>query len=163
MEGHAPNLADDFLDETDRKILKSLLKIGDVKLREISDEIGVSKSTVHNRLKRMRDINFLKGFYPLVNQEMLPEQVTAVSLIRARYGPSYSEIVARDLGQIEGIWAVYYVMGDNDFVVLIRGKSRADISRIVDRISNLESIERSSTILVMNVFKEDPREAVRTD
>lgn len=50
------------VDVTDRKILNSLLKIGDVNLREKAEEVGVSKSTVHNRLKKIKNEDFLRGF-----------------------------------------------------------------------------------------------------
>lgn len=162
-EDQEPSGREGYLDDTDRRILNALLKTGDVNLREIAEDVGVSKSTVHNRLRRMKDIDFLQGFYPLVNQDMLEGQVTAISLIRAKYGPSYAETLGKELANVKGVWALYYVIGENDIVALIRAKSRTELTSIVDRLSSMSSIERSNTILVMSVFKEDPREAIRTD
>lgn len=151
------------LDDVDRKILEVILGKADLNLKDIADSIGVSKSTVHNRLRRMRDENYLKGFFPLINPDMQNEQVTAITLIRARYGPEYSEEVGKKIAEIKGIWAVYFVIGEQDFVVLIRAKNKSELSEIVNRLAQLDGIERSNTIMVLDIFKEDPREAIRID
>lgn len=151
------------LDEVDRKILEVILKKADLNLKDIADSIGVSKSTVHNRLRRMRDENYLKGFFPLINHDMLNEQVSAITLIRAKYGPEYSEAMGKKIAEIKGIWGVYFVIGEQDFVVLIRAKNKSELSEIVNKLAQLDGIERSNTIMVLDIFKEDPREAIRID
>ncbi len=151
------------LDDVDKKILEVILRKADLNLKDIADSIGVSKSTVHNRLRRMRDENYLKGFFPLISHSMLNRQVTAISLIRAKYGPEYSEEVGRKIADIKGIWGVYFVIGEQDFVVLIRAKTKNELSEIVNELAQLDGIERSNTIMVLDIFKEDPREAIRID
>ena len=151
------------MDDVDRKILEVILRRADLNLKDIAESIGISKSTVHNRLKKMRDADYLKGFYPLINQEMQKDQVTAITLIRAKYGPQYSENVGKELATIKGTWGVYFVIGEQDFVVLIRAKSKSELSEIVNQFAQMEGVERSNTILVLDIFKEDPRESVRID
>ena len=41
-----------------------LLYSDEANLKTIADKLKVSKSTVHNRIKRMRDEKFLNGLYP---------------------------------------------------------------------------------------------------
>lgn len=152
-----------MLDDVDKKILEVILRKADLNLKDIADSIGVSKSTVHNRLRRMRDENYLKGFFPLINHDMLNQQVTAITLIRAKYGPEYSQEVGKKLAEIKGTWGVYFVIGEQDFIVLIRAKSKSELSEIVNKLAQLDGIERSNTIMVLDIFKEDPREAIRID
>ncbi len=151
------------LDDVDRRILKEIIREGGVNLSDIASAIGVSKSTVHNRLKRMRDNNYLMGFFPLINSASLNRQVTAISLIRAKHGPEYAEELGKEIARIKGTWGVYFVMGQQDFVVLIRARSRNELSRIVNRLAKLKGVERSNTIMVLDILKEDPREAIRLD
>lgn len=152
-----------MLDEVDRKILDVILKKADLNLKDIADSIGVSKSTVHNRIRRMKDEKYLKGFFPLINHSMLNEQVTAITLIRAKYGPEYSQEVGKKLAEIKGTWGVYFVIGEQDFIVLIRAKNKSELSEIVNKLAQLDGVERSNTIMVLDIFKEDPREAIRID
>lgn len=151
------------LDEVDRKVLKVILNKADLNLKDVAESIGVSKSTVHNRLKRMRDADYLKGFFPLINHDMEEDQLTAITLIRAKYGPEYSTKVGKQLSEMKGTWAVYYIIGEDDFMVLTRTRSKAELSELVNKFATLEGVERSNTILVLNIMKEDPRESIRID
>jgi DNA-binding Lrp family transcriptional regulator len=80
-----------------------------------------------------------------------------VVLVRARYGRGYHERIGRRIAAIPDVWAVYYVLGDNDFVLLIRANDREDYMRKLEELSSMRDIERTSTQVVAKVIKEDPR------
>jgi DNA-binding Lrp family transcriptional regulator len=61
------------------------------------------------------------------------------------------------LSKVPGVWAVYYVLGDYDFIVLIRAINREDYMQKLELLSNMADIERTSTQVVGRVVKEDPR------
>lgn len=151
------------IDQVDRKIINVILETGEFNLREIGNKVGISKSTVHNRLKRLKEIGFIKGLIPLIDQNMFRNYITAVSVIRAQYGPMYSDEIGEKIKNIEGIWALYYVLGENDFVALIRAKSRDDLEDILKKVSKIKGVERSNTLLVLSILKEDPRDAIRLE
>ena len=148
------------LDEVDRDILKLLLYSDEANLKTIADKLKVSKSTVHNRIKRLRDEKFLNGLYPNLNMNKIGDQISAITLIEAKYSPNYSVEVGERIARIKGVWAVYYVIGENDFVAMIRAKSREDLERIVTEFSNTDGVERTNTIMGLSVIKEDPRDSI---
>lgn len=148
------------LDEVDRDILKLLLYSDEANLKTIADKLKVSKSTVHNRIKRLRDEKFLNGLYPNLNMNKIGDQISAITLIEAKYSPNYSVEVGERIARIKGVWAVYYVIGENDFVAMIRAKSREDLERIVTEFSNTDGVERTNTIMALSVIKEDPRDSI---
>jgi len=92
-----------------------------------------------------------------VNAAKLGKDYLAVDLVRAKYGPHYHQRIGKRIAAIPGVWAVYYVLGDNDFVLLIRADDREDYMRTVEKISSMPDVERSSTQVVAKVIKEDPR------
>ncbi|PNV77969.1 MAG: Lrp/AsnC family transcriptional regulator, partial [Thermoproteota archaeon] len=47
--------------------------------------------------------------------------------------------------------------GETDFVVLSRTDSREEFMKTLEQIMNMEEIERTSTMIVAKVIKEDPR------
>jgi DNA-binding Lrp family transcriptional regulator len=61
------------------------------------------------------------------------------------------------LAQISGVWGVYYILGDFDFIVLIRAIDRDDYMKKLEHLSNMSDIERTSTQVVARIVKEDPR------
>jgi DNA-binding Lrp family transcriptional regulator len=151
----------DRLNELDKKILLTIFDLRETNLSVISKKVGVSKSTVHNRLKKMRSSNFLKGVVPLINQSHLNNTITAISLISAKYGPEYGEAIGGKIAKIKGVWAVYFVLGSIDFVALIRAKSKTELGRIVNELSKTPGVERSETIMALNTAKEDFPESLK--
>jgi len=81
----------------------------------------------------------------------------AVVLVWAKYGPQYHERIGRKIAAIPGVWGVYYVLGDSDFVLLIRAKDREDYMQKLEKISSMPDIEMTSTQVVAKVIKENPR------
>jgi len=150
-----------LLNSMDKKILRAIFDSKDTNLSVISKKVGLSKSTVHNRLKKMRNSGYINGVIPLMEQSFIKKQLTAVSLIKARYGPEYAEEVGKRISKIRGIWAVYFVIGSNDFVALIRTKTKEELEYIVNELSKTEGIERSETIMVLNTLKEDFPESLK--
>ncbi|HEU12701.1 MAG: Lrp/AsnC family transcriptional regulator [Thermoplasmata archaeon] len=145
----------------DKKILNAMIDLKDTNLNLISRNVGLSKSTVHNRIKKLKNSGFLKGTMPVISQDFIQRQITAVSLIKAKYGPEYAEEVGKRIANIRGIWAVYFVLGSNDFVALIRAKSKDELEYIVNELTKTEGVERSDTIMVIKILKEDLAESLK--
>ncbi len=144
-------------DKIDRTILEVLQRDCRTPLHRIARGLGVPKSTVHYRLRRLEQEGIVEGYYAKVNSARLGSDYLAVVLVRAKYGPGYHEKVGHKLARIPGVWVVYYVLGDIDFIILIRANNRADYMRKLERISSMRDIERTSTQVVAKVVKEDPR------
>jgi DNA-binding Lrp family transcriptional regulator len=154
-------IAFEQLNDLDRKILLSIFDTRETNLSVISKKVGVSKSTVHNRLKKMKSNNFIRGVIPLINQVNLDKSITAISLINAKYGPEYGEAIGAKIAKIKGVWAVYFVLGSIDFVALIRAKNKAELGSIVNELSKTSGVERSETIMALNTAKEDFPESLK--
>jgi len=146
-----------FLDDVDKNILEILQDDATISLEEIGKKLGMSKSAVHYRIKKMQEKKIITKIAALVDPLKVGYDILAISLIRAKFGPGYQEKVGEKLKKIPGIWAVYFLLGDIDFVVLIRAKNREDLLRIVNEFINTPEIERSSTHLVLTRIKEDPK------
>ncbi|MEM3199090.1 MAG: Lrp/AsnC family transcriptional regulator, partial [Thermoplasmata archaeon] len=122
------------LTSIDKKILNAMFELKETNLNTISKNVNLSKSTVHNRIKRLKTSGFLTGIMPIINRDFIQKGITAISLIRAKYGPEYAEEVGKRIANIRGIWAVYFVLGSNDFVALIRAKNKDELEFIVNEL-----------------------------
>jgi DNA-binding Lrp family transcriptional regulator len=80
-----------------------------------------------------------------------------ITLVRAKYGPDYHEKLGNILAQIPGVWAVYFVFGDTDFIVLTKSDNREDFLKKLENMMNMKEIERTNTQVVAKTLKEDPR------
>jgi hypothetical protein len=59
--------------------------------------------------------------------------------------------------------AVYFVMVDVDFIVLIRCRTKKEPSGIIEQLTKTEGAERSSTFYVLDRLKENYNESVLID
>ncbi len=145
------------LDELDKAILKILQMDCRTSLDQIAKRLGVPKSTVHYRIKRLEAEKIIEGYYAKVNASKLGQDYVTITLVRAKYGQDYHEKLGNVLAHIPGVWAVYFVFGDIDFIVLTRSKNREDFMKKLEKIMSMEEIERTSTQVVAKILKEDPR------
>lgn len=145
------------LDETDVQILKTLQRDCRTPFGEIADKLGVPKSTVHYRLKRLEREKIIEGYYAKINSAKLGKDYLTVTLVRAKYGPGYHEKVGRKIALVPGVWGVYFIFGENDFIVLARSDNREDYMHKLENIMNMKEIERTNTQVVARILKEDPR------
>ncbi|MHA1803037.1 MAG: Lrp/AsnC family transcriptional regulator [Promethearchaeota archaeon] len=151
-----------FLDETDMRILNLLQNDARMPLNEIakrlSNEVSkISKSTVHYRIKRLEEEGVIKGYYAKVDPSKIGEDITIVVNIRAKFGKGYHERIGKKLSKIPGVWAVYFIFGENDFTVIARCKNRKELFEKMQILYNSEDVERTTTQIVGKVVKEDPR------
>lgn len=143
------------LDETDKDILRVMLNKKTNSLTEIGAIVKLTKSAVEKRVKKMKKEKLIEGFIPQLNREKLTQYITAFSLIRGKYGPKYAETVGNELSKIHGVCGVYFILGDNDFIVILKAKNIEELNEIVNQFSLIENIERSSTIISMSTQFED--------
>jgi len=145
------------LNKTDRLLIAMLQKDCRVPLQQVANKLEAPKSTVHYRIRKLEHDGIVEGYHAKVNAARLGYDYLAVVLVRAKYGPKYHEKLGRRLANISGVWAVYYVLGEIDFIVLIRAKDRDDYMQKLAQLSSMSDIERTSTQIVAKVIKEDSR------
>jgi Lrp/AsnC family leucine-responsive transcriptional regulator len=145
------------LDRIDRILLKILQQDSRIPLQQIAKKLGIPKSTVHYRIGRLERERIIQGYYAKLNPSRLGYDYLAVVLVRAKYGPQYHRKVGVKLARVPGVWGVFYMLGDFDFIVMIRAFDRDDYMEKLERISSMSDIERTSTQVVARVVKDDPR------
>lgn len=145
------------LDEVDRQILRLLQSDARITREQIARKLRLSKSAVQYRIKKLEESRIIEGYYARVNASMIGREYEAITLVRAKYSPSYYARLGERLASLKGVWAVYYTFGDNDFVLLMRGIDREDILSTIESMTALGGIERTSSQIVIKTIKEDPR------
>ncbi|BFI74515.1 Lrp/AsnC family transcriptional regulator [Sulfurisphaera ohwakuensis] len=145
------------MDELDLKILKILQKNAKYSLEDLSAELKIPKSTVAYRIKRLESLNIIKGYYAQIDPTALNLDYIVISLVRARYGKNYHTELGSKLASLPGVWGVYFVLGDIDFIVIGRYRNREEfVENYLEKLMSMPEIERSSTQVVVKIIKESP-------
>ena len=144
------------IDDIDIAILQELQKDSRTSLQELSKRLNQPSSTLHYRLKRLEDLNYIDGFYVKLNPEKFNLNYLTAVLVKAHYERKYYNVIGEKLKKIPGVWAVYFILGDWDFVVLTRSKDRESYLDLLDKFMEIKEIERTSSQVVIKMLKEDP-------
>ncbi|BAK54442.1 Lrp/AsnC family transcriptional regulator [Sulfurisphaera tokodaii] len=145
------------MDEIDLRILKILQYNAKYSLDEIAREIRIPKSTLSYRIKKLEKDGVIKGYYAYINPASLNLDYIVITSVKAKYGKNYHVELGNKLAQIPGVWGVYFVLGDNDFIVMARYKTREEfMEKFLERVMSIPEVERTSTQVVVKIIKESP-------
>ncbi|WP_331232517.1 Lrp/AsnC family transcriptional regulator [Natronorarus salvus] len=135
------------LDGVDRSILYLLQKDArNTTAQEIADQVGVSPSTVRNRIDSLEADGVIRGYHPEIDYEAanLPLQVSFVVTVPPTKLTDYSE-------QIRGIQGVIDVQemltGRRNIHVDVVGTNTGDITRVTDSIHEMGAEIESSEVM----------------
>ena len=145
------------LDELDVSILKELQKDCRTPVQVIAQKVNTPASTVHYRLKRLDEQNYIKGYYAAIDAEKVEKDYLTIMQVRASYGKDYHTEIGNKLANLPGVWAVYFLLGEWDFQVLTRSKDRNEYMKLLEKVMSMPGIERTSSLVVIKSIKEDPR------
>lgn len=143
------------IDELDRAILQELNIDARRSHREIALRLKVAPTTVSNRVARLEHDGVIRGYVPLLDDELLGWDLFATIGIRISKGRlrEVEERLARD----PRAYAIYDVTGDFDALLIGRFRDRRDLDRFVKHALQDPQVERTSTQVVLNRVKEDRR------
>jgi DNA-binding Lrp family transcriptional regulator len=143
------------LDALDRSILQELNVDARRSHREIAQRLKVSPTTVSTRIAQMERDDVIRGYVPLLDDELLGWDLTATIGIRISKGRlrEVEERLARD----PRAYAIYDVTGDFDALLIGRFRDRRDLDRFVKHALQDPHVERTNTQVVLNRVKEDRR------
>ena len=144
-----------MLDELDRLILQELNIDARRSHREIAQRLKISPTTVSHRVARLEKDGVIRGYVPLLDDELLGWDLTATIGIRISKGRlrEVEERLARDARA----YAIYDVTGDYDALLIGRFRDRRDLDRFVKHALQDPQVERTNTQVVLNRVKEDRR------
>ena len=139
------------LDEIDHKIIEILKNDSRTPFTEIGTVLGISDSTVHVRLKKMKDDGVLRGFTVDLDEELLGSKVHGLVLINVNLG--HLEEVARSLIETDSVRKVFETHGSNDLIASIDAKDNHDLREAIMEIRRIKNIASTALIPIWKVWK----------
>lgn len=141
-------------DDLDYELLRILQEDARASYRDVAKRLKVAEGTVYNRIRALEEAGILKGWTIDVDYVKLGYQMTAIVGLRIRGG---------HLGEIEKKLAadphtvsVYDVTGEYDALAIAKVRTREELNAFVKRVNGLPHVERTNTMMVLDVIKEVP-------
>ncbi|MCQ4350359.1 MAG: Lrp/AsnC family transcriptional regulator [Sulfolobales archaeon] len=140
------------LDRLDKEILKILQEDGRISYSKIAQMLNMSESTIHMRIKRLRELGILRGFYADIDMEKIGLKVLAFVQLKA--DPKKYEQVLNVLKEMKEVAEIYDVTGEYYALVKVVVPSNEDLAKVLDDIGKLDGVTDTYTMIVLRVIKE---------
>lgn len=140
---------DTDLDATDIAILERVEHDNDVNLEELADDLDLSKSAIHYRLNKLKDKGIISSISADVDPIAFGLNMLMITEVTVSHETGYADDIGHSITGIDGVYQVYYTMGDIDFVVLSRVQTREQMNDLIDEIIDIEGVNSTSSRFVM--------------
>jgi DNA-binding Lrp family transcriptional regulator len=145
-------------DNLDRQILRRLQIDGRNSYRKLAADLGVSTTTIANRVARMESSSLIRGYGAVLDFERLGYEITAVTEILVSKGKLLE--MEREIAKLPGVCSVYDVTGEIDGIIVAKFKTREELSRFTKGLLSMPFVDRANTHVVLTTVKEDFRMTV---
>lgn len=137
------------LDGIDKQILDHLVENARTPILEIARKIGASGASVHQRVRKMKEIGVISGSYIKINQEKLGYSTRAFVGIFLEKATHHTETVAM-LEEIPEVTSCYYTTGNWSLLVQLNCKGNNHLSCLLsEKIQNLKGVLRTETYICL--------------
>jgi DNA-binding Lrp family transcriptional regulator len=145
-----------MLDNKDAKILDELLDDGRKSVVEISDELGLPRATVQERLRKLVKSGVIRKFTAIPDYKRIGKEVTAYVFVTFTSEKNISQrSLAEQISRIPGVYEVSVISGEWDILLKVRAASVEEIGAlVVDRLRAMKGIEKTETCVVFQTIKE---------
>jgi DNA-binding Lrp family transcriptional regulator len=135
------------LDETDRKLLDLLRANSRTSTSELARSLGVSRSTVQDRINRLERRRIIAGYTIRYHPEYGGRRISAHVMIQIN--PKYGERIVNALREMSAVTMLQTVSGVYDLVTLVEATTTEALDRVLDRIGALPGVEKTTTAIVL--------------
>ena len=131
----------------DNRLLSLLRANARMSTSELARQLGISRSNVQSRLRRMEEKKIITGYTVQYGKDYERNLISAHVLIKVIQ--KLSGKVYTVLNKIPQINALYSISGDYDFIAIISAESTEELSALLDEVINLNGIERTNSSVVL--------------
>ncbi len=136
------------LDETDRKLLVLLRADAREPTSSLARKLGLPRSTVQERLSRLKSRGVISGFTVNLGQAPEPNQSRAILFVALEVR-SLPQVVAALEGYPE-VTSCFTVNGEFDLCALVETPLLEDLDVLLDEIAGLPGVVRTMTSIVLS-------------
>ena len=146
----------DDLDRMDRRILDALRSDARLSMASLADRVGLSKSPVTARVRRLEAAGFILGYRAVLDPvKMGAAQVAFVQVTLGDTTSEALEIFNAAVRETREIEACHMIAGGFDYLLKIRTKDVGAYRKALgETISRLPHVAQTSTFMAMETVKE---------
>ena len=143
------------LDAIDKEILHVLQNDAKVNMKELSEKIHISKTPIYERIKRLENDNYIKGYVALVdNKKVGLSLIVFCNVSLAVHDDQHIQRFKEEIMEIEEIMECYSTGGVYDFLLKVVLQDLDDYNRFVfEKLTKVHGIVKMQSSFVLGEIK----------
>lgn len=143
------------LDETDIKILQALQLNAKVNTKELSEQLHISKTPIYERIKRLENDGYIKGYTALVdNKKVGLPLIVFCNVSLAVHDDEHIQHFKKEITDIDEIMECYSTGGIYDFFLKVVLKDLDAYNRFVfEKLTKVHGIVKMQSSFVLSEIK----------
>ncbi len=142
------------MDAVDRKILVAVQEDSSLTYAQIGAAVGLSASSVNDRLKRLRAEGALRRLTAEVAPAAFELHLLAFILVVVADGAGEAEFRAR-MSEAPEVLECHHVTGEFSYLLKLRLRDTAQLERfLMDRLKPIKGVGRTQTLIALSSSKE---------
>jgi Lrp/AsnC family transcriptional regulator for asnA, asnC and gidA len=138
------------LDKLDYQIIQHMMEDAEISYADLGKKLFVSGGTIHVRIKKLQELNIVKGNRLAVDIKLIGYDVIAFVGIYLEKSSLYDS-VAQDLRKIPEIVRLNYTTGNYSMFAEICCKDIAQLRTVLhDKLQKIKGIERTETLISLD-------------
>jgi Lrp/AsnC family transcriptional regulator, leucine-responsive regulatory protein len=143
-------LANDELDELDLQLLEALQRNARSTFTELASLVGLKAPAVHDRVKRLEQRGYIRGYGAQLDPERLGLYLTAFVSCYTTPECSYDDFTRR-LSQMPEICEIHSVAGEESFLCKVLTRSTQHLDELLARLKTTPGMARTRTTIVLSM------------
>ncbi len=143
------------LDEIDIKILDILQSNSKITNAQLASEIGISPSSMLERVKRLEQAKVINRYVALVDPAKVGKGMFAmVSVSLALHQMQSVDTFKTSINNLSEVLECYHVSGEEDFILKVAVKDMSEYENFVlNKLTRIEGINKIKTTFVLSTVK----------
>ena len=143
------------LDEIDKKLLNILQMNSRITIRELSEQLHLSTTPIHERIKKLEKEGYIQQYITLIDPKKIGKKlIVYISVSLNIHTKEAIEEFEKHISTMEEVMEAFYVSGSSDFLLKVYCNDMDDFHHFVtNKFSVIRNISQFVSSFVMSESK----------
>lgn len=143
------------MESVDRKILDLLSREGRTSYTDLGRALGMSTSTVHQRVRRLEERGIITGYRAEIDYAQADAPLTALISL-SPFDPSAPDDIPDRIAHLPQIASCWSVAGEESYVILVRVATPHELEGLLADIRAAGSCSTHTTVVLSTPWENRP-------
>lgn len=143
------------MEEVDQLIVAALCRDGRRSYTDLADQVGLSVSAVHQRVRRLEQRGVIRGYAAVVDTTALGLPLTAFISIKP-IDPAAPDDAPDRLAHLAAIEACHSVAGEESYILKVRVAGPTQLEALLQEIRAAANVSTRTTVVLSTPYENRP-------